>query len=157
MREDTVKKIIFDFLVVVAESVLAFAVLGTIFARDMQITYAYFFLPLVLSVIYMLPCIILYVKEDLTIGQIIFQRIAEWIVIEIITEIIIYKIIGDKMPIAGYVGVGIAIFVLDFVSYITSYIFEKKNTELINNIIMENKKSGKRTDDNIEEIEKQEE
>jgi len=157
MREDTVKKIIFDFLVVVAESVLAFAVLGTIFARDMQITYAYFFLPLVLSVIYMLPCITLYVKEDLTIGQIIFQRIAEWIVIEIITEIIIYKIIGDKMPIAGYVGVGIAIFVLDFVSYITSYIFEKKNTELINNIIMENKKSGKRTDDNIEEIEKQEE
>ena len=58
MKEfDPVREFIFDYITVVAENTLAIAVIGSIFVRDASISFVYFFLPFVLALICMIPCI----------------------------------------------------------------------------------------------------
>ena len=54
MKEfDPVREFIFDYITVVAENTLAIAVIGSIFVRDARIC--------------MIPCIPIYLKEDMTV------------------------------------------------------------------------------------------
>ena len=70
MKEfDPVREFIFDYITVVAENTLAIAVIGSIFVRDASISFVYFFLPFVLALICMIPCIPIYLKEDMTVKR----------------------------------------------------------------------------------------
>ena len=75
MKEfDPKREFLFDYITVVAECTFAIAVIGSLFARNNSISFVYFFLPFGLALICMIPCIPIYLKEDMTISQIMWQR-----------------------------------------------------------------------------------
>ena len=80
----------------------------------------------------MLPCIITYVKEDLTIKQIIIQRIVEWIILEAVFIWMAYKMLGDVPGKLGYVAIGFSILFFDVATYVISYFLEKREADDIN-------------------------
>ena len=106
MKEfDPLREFVFDYITVVAENTLAIAVIGSIFVPDASISFWYFFLPFGLAFLCMLPCIPIYLKEDMTIKQVIVQRLAELIILEIAMYVAIRFVIGETLPTAGYVAI----------------------------------------------------
>lgn len=134
-RTELLRSIAFNFLTVIAETTLSIAVIGAIFAGDVKITYHYFFLPIVLSVAYMLPCLPIYLKENMSVKQVIFRRILELIIIEAGTLFVAHLLVGERLGVVGYIVVGASVLIFDVLSYITQYIYEKSKAEKINKII----------------------
>ncbi len=121
-----------DLFFVETETVLSFAIIGSIFARDASITYVHFFIPLVMGFIYMLPCIPVYVKEDMTIPQVIVQRVAELIVLEVICIYVGNYLAGKYLDIPGLIGIGVSVVFFDVLSYYFAYRMEKAESEKLN-------------------------
>lgn len=136
---DALKRMISDYILIQTETTLAIGVIGCIFAGDQKITYQYFFLPAIIGVICMLPCIITYFKEDMTIKQIMIQRIVEWIVLEIAIIGIVYHIVGDIPGKAGYLAMAFSILFFDIATYGISYFLEKRETDAINKKLKEDR------------------
>ncbi len=132
LSKDTLKKMILDYIVVQVQVALSLGIVGSIFASDVAITYSYFFLPAIIGFICMLPCIITYVKEDLTIKQMIVQRVVEWVVLEFVLLWVAYKLVGDTPGKTGYVVIGFSILLFDVVSYGISYFLERREADDMN-------------------------
>ena len=131
------KTMLSDFLNINAETTLAIAIIGSIFADEVQITYHYFFIPLLLSAVYMLPCLPVYFMENMTVRQVIFQHIAELIVIETATLAAARLLVGDYLSITGYIAVGVSVLFFDVLTYFLQWYFEKSTADKINKIISE--------------------
>lgn len=131
------KTMLSDFLTINAETTLSVGIIGSIFAKDVQINYFYFFLPFVLSVIYMLPCIPTYLKEDMSVKQVMLQRVVEFVIIEATTLAATYFILGHVMTAVGYVAVGVSVLIFDLLTYLIKWYFEKATAEKINKAIRE--------------------
>lgn len=129
------RSIAFNYFNVVAETTLSIAVIGSIFAGDVKITYSFFFLPIVLSFAYMLPCLPIYLKENMTVKQVMVQRVVELIIIEAGTIFVAHLLIGERLGIVGYIAVGASVMFFDVLSYLTQWIYEKSKAEKINKII----------------------
>ncbi|MBP1562481.1 MAG: hypothetical protein J6C38_02040 [Oscillospiraceae bacterium] len=129
------RSIAFNYFNVVAETTLSIAVIGSIFAGDVKITYSFFFLPIVLSFAYMLPCLPIYLKENMTVKQVMVQRVVELIIIEAGTIFVAHLLIGERLGIVGYIAVGASVLIFDVLSYLTQWIYEKSKAEKINKII----------------------
>ena len=129
------RSIAFNYFNVVAETTLSIAVIGSIFAGDVKITYSFFFLPIVLSFAYMLPCLPIYLKENMTVKQVMVQRFVELIIIEAGTIFVAHLLIGERLGIVGYIAVGASVLIFDVLSYLTQWIYEKSKAEKINKII----------------------
>ena len=114
---DPIREFIFDYITVVAENTLAIAVIGSIFVRDASISFVYFFLPFVLALICMLPCIPIYLKEDMTVKQILLQRGIELVVLEIALCFAICFVMDESLLQIGYVAILIATVFFDVLSY----------------------------------------
>ena len=132
MNQTVIKRMISDYILVQAEIALSFGIVGSIFAGDVSITFSYFLLPAVLGLICMLPCIVVYVKEDLTVKQVIIQRVTEWIVLEIVFLWGTYQMVGDIPGLLGYGVVAFPILFFDVASYTISYYLEKREADDIN-------------------------
>ena len=132
MNRTVIKRMVSDYILVQAEIALSFGIVGSIFAGDVSITFSYFFLPAVLGLICMLPCIIVYVKEDMTVKQVMIQRIVEWVVLEAVILWIAYKMVGDVPGVAGYVAMAVSILVLAVTSDVISYYLEKREADDVN-------------------------
>lgn len=132
MNQTVIKRMVSDYIIVQAEIALSFGIVGSIFAGDVPITFSYFLLPAVLGLICMLPCIIVYVKEDMTVKQVMIQRIVEWIVLEAVILWIAYKMVGDVPGVVGYVAMAVSILVFDVASYAISYYLEKREADDVN-------------------------
>ena len=132
MNQTVIKRMISDYILVQAEIALSFGIVGSIFAGDVSITFSYFLLPAVLGLICMLPCIVVYVKEDLTVKQVIIQRVMEWIVLEIVFLWGTYQMVGDIPGMLGYGVVAFTILFFDVASYTISYYLEKREADDIN-------------------------
>lgn len=121
-----------DFFLVETECTLSFAIIGTLFAREAAISYAHIFLPLVFGLVCMIPCIPVYLKENMTIPQVLVQRSVELVFLEIVfvvaSKILVGSVIGSK----GLVAVAISVVVFDFFSYFFMYKMEKAETEKLN-------------------------
>lgn len=143
-NSDIFKTMLSDFLNINAETTLSVAIIGSIFAKDVQITYKYFFIPVLLSVIYMLPCLPIYFKEDMTVKQVIFQRAVELIVIEAATLGVAYLLVGHVLKTAGYIAVGISVLVFDVLTYVLQWYFEKNTADKINGIIRDMRSKDKK-------------
>lgn len=126
------KKMISDYIMVQAEIALAIGIIGSIFAGDQPISYAYFFLPAFLGLICMLPCIVIYFKEDMTIKQVMLQRVLELIVLEIAIVGIVHYIVGDTPGTKGYIAIVFSILFFDVLTYVLSYVLERKEADAIN-------------------------
>lgn len=126
------KKMISDYIIVQAEFALSIGIIGSIFAGNEPISYTYFFLPAFLGLICMLPCVITYFKEDMTIRQIMVQRVVEFIVLEIVIIAIVHYIVGDTLGTAGYIAMFFSILFFDVLSYLLSYLLERKEADAIN-------------------------
>ena len=131
-RKNAWKKMISDYIMVQAEIAFSVAIIGSIFAADQHISYSYFFLPAFLGLICMIPCVVTYFKEDMTVKQIIVQRVLEVIVLEIAILGILYCIVGDTPGIWGYVAIALSILFFDVLTYVLSYILERKEADTIN-------------------------
>lgn len=143
MKEfDPVREFIFDYITVVCENTLAIAVIGSIFVRDANINFVYFFLPFVLAFICMLPCIPIYLKEDMTVKQILVQRGIELVVLEIAMCLAIYFVMGEMLPTLGYVAILISTAIFDVLSYIIKWYLEKEEADKINKKIAEHRKKS---------------
>ncbi|MGN0683052.1 MAG: hypothetical protein ACI4JY_05185 [Oscillospiraceae bacterium] len=135
------KKMLSDFLNINAETTLSIAIIGTIFAKDVQIGFQHFFLPICLSLLYLIPCIPLYFKENLPIKYVLIQRVAELVFIEAISIITAYLLIGHVLNIWGYVVIGVSVMIFDFLTYLLQWFFEKSTADKINNAIAELRKN----------------
>ena len=141
MKEfDPLREFIFDYITVVAENTLSIAVIGTIFVRNESITFVYFFLPFVLALLCMIPCIPIYLKEDLTVKQVLIQRSVELVVLEIAMYWVIRFLIGDMLPAAGYVAILFSVAFFDVLSYLIKWYLEKEEADKINRRIQERRK-----------------
>ena len=129
------RSIAFNFLNVIAETTLSIAIIGAIFAGDVKITYHYFFLPIILGVAYMLPCLPVYLKENMSVKQVMVQRIVELVIIEAGTLFVAHLLVGEHLGVVGYIVVGASVLLFDVLSYLTQYIYEKSKAEKINKII----------------------
>ena len=141
MKEfDPVREFIFDYITVVAENTLAIAVIGSIFVRDASISFAYFFLPFVLALICMIPCIPIYLKEDMTVKQILLQRGIELVVLEVAMCLAIRFVMGESFPEIGYVAILISTAFFDVLSYLIKWYLEKEEADKINRKIEEHRR-----------------
>lgn len=141
MKEfDPIREFIFDYITVVAENTLAIAVIGSIFVRDVSISFVYFFLPFVLALICMLPCIPIYLKEDMTVKQILLQRGIELVVLEIAMCLAIRFVMGESFPQIGYVAILISTAFFDVLSYLIKWYLEKEEADKINRKIEERRR-----------------
>lgn len=148
MKEfDPVREFLFDYITVVAENTLAIAVIGSLFARNVSINFTYFFLPFFLSIICMLPCIPIYLKEDMTVKQIMIQRLAELVVLEIAMYVAIRFVLGNHLPVVGYVGILFTTAFFDVLSYLIKWYLEKEEADKINRKIQEHRKERRQNTD----------
>lgn len=119
------------------ECVLSFAVVGTIFARGAAISYAHFFVPLALGALCMIPCLPVYLIENMSIPQVIVQRSAELIVLEAACVWTADFLAGDFLGKPGLVAVAALTALFDVLSYSVSYIMEKAESERLNKALKE--------------------
>ena len=141
MKEfDPRREFLFDYITVVAESTLAFAVIGSIFAGDVSISFAWFFFPFLFGLICMLPCIPIYLKEDMTVKQIMIQRIVELLVLEVAMYAAVWYMMGKKLSTAGYIAVLSVTAILDVLSYMIKWYLEKEEADKSNRRLQEHKK-----------------
>lgn len=141
MKEfDSVREFIFDYITVVAECTLAIAVIGSIFAGNVDISFLYFFLPFGLAFLCMLPCIPIYLKEDMTIKQVLWQRGIELVVLEIAMCFATKIIIGDGFPTVGYFAILLSTAFFDVLAYLVKWYLEKEEADKINRRIAEHRK-----------------
>ena len=126
-----------DLFFVETECVLSFAVIGTIFARDAAISYAHFFVPLALGVICMLPCVLVYIIENLSIPQVIVQRAAELVVLEAVCVWTARFLAGGFLGKLGLAAVAASVLVFDALSYSVAYFLEKAESERLNKKLLE--------------------
>ena len=131
------REFIFDYITMVAENTLAIAVIGSIFAKDAVIGYHHFFMPLVLGMICMIPCIPIYLKEDMTVRQVLFQRGVELLVLEVALNYTIRVLVGDSMNQGGYIAMIFLIAFLDILSYLLKWFLEKEEADKVNRKIEE--------------------
>lgn len=136
---DPMREFIFDYITVVAENTLAIAVIGTIFVRNASISFAYFFLPFILALICMLPCIPIYLKEDMTIKQVMIQRGVELVVLELAMYIAVRFMFGELVPTAGYVAIMVSTAFFEVLSYLIKWYLEKGEADRINRRIQEHR------------------
>lgn len=134
-HSELLRSIAFNFFNVIAETTLSIAIIGSVFAGQVQITFHYFFLPIILSVAYMLPCLPVYLKENMTVKQVMVQRIVELIIIEAGTLFVAHLLVGEYLGVVGYIVVGASVLIFDVLSYLSQYIYEKSKAEKINKII----------------------
>ena len=141
MKEfDPLREFIFDYITVVAENTLAIAVIGSIFVRDASISFVYFFLPFVLALICMLPCIPIYLKEDMTVKQILLQRGIELVVLEIAMCFAIRFVMGESFPQIGYVAILISTAFFDDKIGNNRIVIPKEEADKINRKIKEHRR-----------------
>ena len=141
MKEfDPVREFLFDYITVVAECTLAIAFVGSIFAQNVSISFLYFFLPFGLAFLCMLPCIPIYLKEDMTVRQIWCQRGVELLVLEIAMCLTVRLVMGEALPKAGYAAILISTAFFDVLSYLIKWYLEKEEADKINRKIEENRK-----------------
>lgn len=144
MKEfDPLREFLFDYITVVAENTLAIAVIGSIFAGDANISFLYFFLPFGLAFLCMLPCIPIYLKEDMTVKQILWQRGIELVVLEVVMCLAIRLVMGETFPKAGYVAILISTAFFDVLSYLVKWYLEKEEADKINQKIAQHRKMKK--------------
>ena len=153
MKEfDPKREFLFDYITVVAECTFAIAVIGSLFARNNSISFIYFFLPFGLALICMIPWTVLfglekgrgrapiYLKEDMTITQIMWQRGIELVVLEIAMCAVIYLIMSDSVSIVVYVAILISTAICDVLSYLVKWYLEKEEADKINRRIAERRR-----------------
>ena len=102
--------------------------------------FIYFFLPFGLALICMIPCIPIYLKEDMTITQIMWQRGIELVVLEIAMCAVIYLIMSDSVSIVVYVAILISTAICDVLSYLVKWYLEKEEADKINRRIAERRR-----------------
>lgn len=137
---DPMREFIFDYITIVAENTLAIAVIGTIFVKNASISFAYFFLPFILALICMLPCIPIYLKEDMSIKQVMIQRGVELVVLELAMYIAVRFMFGELVPTAGYVAIMVSTAFFEVLSYLIKWYLEKGEADRINRRIQEHRK-----------------
>ena len=138
MKEfDPVREFLFDYITVFDENTLAIAVIGSIFVIDASFSFVYFFLPFVLALICMIPCIPIYLKEDMTVKQILLQRGIELVVLEVAMCLAIRFVMGESFPEIGYVAILISTAFFDVLSYLIKWYLEKEEADKINRKIEE--------------------
>lgn len=136
MKEfDPIREFIFDYITVVAENTLSIAVVGSIFARDVQISFLYFFLPFGLALVCMLPCIPTYLIEDMSMKQIMMQRFAEWIVLEVAIIWVVHFLFGDMVNEVVYIVVFFSVGFFEILSYVIKWYLEKGEADRVNDAL----------------------
>ena len=141
MKEfDPVREFLFDYITVVAENTLAIAVIGTVFAKGATISFAYFFMPFVLGLVCMLPCIPIYLKEDMTVKQVMLQRGVELLVLEAAMYAATRFVVGDALSAGGYAAVLVSTAFFEVLSYVIKWYLEKEEADKINKRIEEHRR-----------------
>lgn len=126
-----------DLFLVETECVLSFAIVGTIFARNAAISYAHFFIPLAMGAICMLPCLPVYLIENMSIPQVIVQRLLELAVLEPLCVWTANFLAGDFLGKPGLVVVAALTALFDALSYSVAYLMEKAESERLNKKLRE--------------------
>ena len=139
-KSNVLKRILFDYIMVQAEITLSMALIGTIFVKDIQISYSYFFLPFLLAALCMLPCLIIYLNESLTIRQVMIQRTIQLIVLEAVVMGFVYFLAKDVPGVLGYVVIALSVIVIDVGTYLLEWYYEREEAQQLNEILKKYRK-----------------
>ena len=131
-----------DLFFVQTECVLSFAIVGTVFAREQAISYAHFFVPLAMGALCMLPCLPVYIIENMTIAQVIVQRAAELLVLEAACVWTANFLAGAFLGKPGLFAVAALTAFFDALSYSVAYLMEKAESERLNKKLKEAAEKG---------------
>ena len=126
------KKFLSDYILVQAETTLSIGIIGTIFARDIKVSLSYFFIPAVLGLFNMLPCLVLYFKDDLKVWQIVLQRFVEWIMIEVGTMYTMKILFGEAISKAVYIAAFVSVSAFMLLTTAISDFLQKKEIKDLN-------------------------
>lgn len=124
---------------VATECTLSFAIVGSIFARGASVSYSHFFIPLLLGIICMIPCLPVYLCENLTVRQVILQRGIELVILEAVSLWAANFLAGNLLGKIGLVAVAFSVLFFDVLSYLVMFLMEKAEAdgELLFAYIME--------------------
>lgn len=126
-----------DLFLTVFECTLSIAVIGSIFASSAEITYKFFFIPVLLGGFCMIPCLPVYIKEDMTIPQVIIQRSVELVVLEFVSVWLAKLLAGEFLGTFGLAAVAFCTAFFDAMSYFIMYKMEKAESERLNKKLRE--------------------
>ncbi len=129
---DPIREFVFDYITVVAQNTLAIAIIGSIFAKNVAIDYRYFFLPFVLGIVCMIPCLPVYLKEDISLRGVVIQRIVELVVLVVVIILAAYFVVGDNIGRAGYVAIVVSVVLSDLLCYFLKWYLEKSEVDRVN-------------------------
>lgn len=87
----------------------------------------------------MLPCIPIYIKEDMTIKQVLWQRGIELFVLEIAMCLATRIVIGARFPVPGYFAILLSTAFFDVLAYLVKWYLEKEEADKINRRIAEHR------------------
>lgn len=126
------KRLLFDYIMVAAEITLSVAIIGSIFAGDEVITYHYFFIPFLMAAACMLPCLIIYLNEQLTIRQVLIQRVIQFVILEVVVLAFARWMIGDMLTLPLGIVITISLIIIDIGTYLLEWYFERAEATRLN-------------------------
>ncbi|MCR5290311.1 MAG: LytTR family transcriptional regulator [Treponema sp.] len=137
-----------DLAFVETECTLSFAVIGSLFARNASISYSYFFIPLLMGLICMIPCIPVYIKDNMTIPQVIAQRSIELVILEIVCVWSAKLLAGTYLGTFGLIAVAFSVLFFDVLSYYIMFKMEQAESKRLNQKIKEIAEKARQTNIN---------
>lgn len=131
-REEIIRRTLTQLFLIQAEAAIGIGVIGVICAKEVLVGFNLFFLPLIISLICIVPCTITYLYEGATVAQVLLQRTIEWGVIEVAVEALLYKALGNSVPNTFYVVLFFATLITDVTTYIISDYIENIEISSVN-------------------------
>lgn len=118
---DFIKKSLMHFFIIVTCVTVVIGILGLIYEPNVKFGYEAFFSPLIFGAISIIPSIVTYSKEELTLKQMVFRKVLQLIVLEGILLIFGYLVVGiikENMIISFAVSVLLVFLIVHFISWI---------------------------------------
>lgn len=132
LNSDAFKRFLNSYILVQAETTFNIGIVGTLFAPEVRVEFWFFFMPAIMGMVCMLPCIPLYVNDNLSITQVKLLRLLELVVLVMTMEFMTYLLLGNRVAPWLYVGVSVVVSVFEGLTYVIMDYLEKREIDLLN-------------------------
>lgn len=126
-----IKKILIGFFVSVTCISVVMAVVGILFVSDARFGYEAFFSPILFGVIAIVPSLVTYSKEELSLKQTIIRKIIHFILIEVLILLVLY-LVGGLTGVGVTISLAVSILVIDLTVHLVLWINDRRIANELN-------------------------
>ena len=126
-----IKKILIGFFVSVTCISVVMAVVGILFVPDARFGYEAFFSPILFGVIAIVPSLVTYSKEELSLKQTIIRKIIHFILIEVLILLVLY-LEGGLTGVGVTISLAVSILVIDLTVHLVLWINDRRIANELN-------------------------